>query len=166
MSKWRYKSISKFSSILYFFVFIACNLLILESFIEINNCNDNWVPAKKVNKIFNSNIIKYYINKETEAYLSREEEHMSIKLNLLEVLMSFELLHSSKVPEDIDSLMITTQLQINHTNKINNNIDIINKLIYEEKRVFTYIVKLLRIPIKTFIKSMNKNIKQTNDQRN
>ena len=91
---------------------------------------------------------------------------MSTKLNLCEILMSFELLHSSKVPEDIYSLMITTQLLINYMNKIDNNIDIINKLIYEEKRGFTYIVKLLRIPFKTFIKSMNKYIKQTNDQRN
>ena len=55
--------------------------------------------------------------------------------------MSFELLHASKVPEDIDLLMITTQLLINHMNKIYNNIDIIDKLISEEKREFTYIVK-------------------------
>ena len=47
--------------------------------------------------------------------------------------MSFELLHSSKVPEDIDLLMITTQLLINHMNIIDNNIAIFNKLIYEEK---------------------------------
>ena len=91
---------------------------------------------------------------------------MPIKLNSCEILMYFELLHTSKVPEDIELPMITAQLQINHMNKIDNNIDIINKLIYEEKRDFTYIVKRLRIPIKTFIKSMNKYIKRTNDQRN
>ena len=80
---------------------------------------------------------------------------MPIKLNSSELLMTFKLLQASKVPEDIDLIMITTQLLINYMNKINNNIDIINKLIYEEKRDFTYIVKWLRIPIKTFIKSMN-----------
>ena len=45
--------------------------------------------------------------------------------------MSFELLHSSKVPEDIDLLMITTQLLINHNNIIDSNIANFNKLIIQ-----------------------------------
>ena len=84
---------------------------------------------------------------------------MPIKLNSCEILVSFGLLQASKVSKDIDLL-------INHMNKIDNNIDIINKLIYKEKRDFTYIAKWLRMPIKTFIKSTNKYIKLTNDQRN
>ena len=55
--------------------------------------------------------------------------------------MSFDVLHSSKKSEDIDLHIITTQLLINHMNKIDNNIGNINKLIFEEKRDFTYIVK-------------------------
>ena len=51
---------------------------------------------------------KYYINKETEGKINREEKLMPIKLNSCEILISFELLHSSKVPEDIELLMITS----------------------------------------------------------
>ena len=79
--------------------------------------------------------------------------------------MSFEL-HASKVSEDIDMPIITTQLLINHMNNIDNNIDNINKLIYEEKRDFTYIIKWLGMLIRSFVKSMNIYIKLTNDQKN
>ena len=51
---------------------------------------------------------------------------MPIELNSCEILVPFELLQASKVPEDIELLMIITQLLINRMNKIDKNIDIIN----------------------------------------
>ena len=41
-------------------------------------------------------------------------------------ISAFQIIIKSKVQEDIELLMITTQLLINHMNKIDKNIDIIN----------------------------------------
>ena len=64
-----------------------------------------------------------------------------------EILMPFDL-YTSKVLEDIDLLMIPVQFRNRYMKKIDNNIDFINKLIYEEKRDLVFIAKWLRMPLK------------------
>ena len=41
-------------------------------------------------------------------------------------------------------------------NKIDKNIDLINKMLYEENKDITYISRWMRIPAKVFIKAMNR----------
>ena len=43
--------------------------------------------------------------------------------------------------------------------KISNNIDVIHKMIYEDKKEIGYVAKLIRITIKIFIKCLNKYYK-------
>ena len=74
-----------------------------------------------------------------------------------EILIPFDL-YTSKVLEDIDLLMIPVQFRNIYMKKIDNNIDFINKLIYEEKRDLVFIAKWLRMPLKIFIKSLNRYI--------
>ena len=81
-----------------------------------------------------------------------------------EILMPFDL-YTSKVLEDIDLLMIPVQFRNIYMKKINNNnIDFINKLIYEEKRDLVFIAKWLRMPLKIFIKSLNRYTKHIKNQ--
>ena len=80
-----------------------------------------------------------------------------------EILMPFDL-YTSKVLEDIDLLMIPVQFRNRYMKKIDNNIDFINKLIYEEKRDLVFIAKWLRIPLKNFIKSLNRYTKHIKNQ--
>ena len=43
-----------------------------------------------------------------------------------------------------------------YTNEIDKTIDLINKMLYEEKKDITYISRWMRKPAKIFIKAMNR----------
>ena len=77
--------------------------------------------------------------------------------------MSFDV-YTSKVIEKIDLLMVPKSFRNKYMKKIDQNIDLINKLMYEEKRDLVFIAKLLRIPLKKFVKSLNRYTKQIKSQ--
>ena len=81
-------------------VFITGNQFILRDFIGVNDCQDNWVPAKRAIKILNSNIRKYYKSKVTKKQTNRE-----INQILQKIFIPFYL-YSNKVQEDISLFMI------------------------------------------------------------
>ena len=76
-----------------------------------------------------------------------------------EILMPFDV-YTSKVFEEIDLLMVPLRFRNKYMKKIDQNIDFINKLMYEEKRDLSFIAKWLRIPLKIFVKSFNRYTKQ------
>ena len=80
-----------------------------------------------------------------------------------EVLMPFDV-YTSKVIEEIDLLMVPKSFRNKYMKKIDQNIDFINKLMYEEKRDLVFIAKWLRIPLKLFVKSLNRYTKQIKSQ--
>ena len=80
-----------------------------------------------------------------------------------EILMPFDV-YTSKVIEEIDLLMVPKSFRNRYMKKIDQNIDFINKLMYEEKRDLVFIAKWLRIPLKFFVKSLNRYAKQIKSQ--
>ena len=80
-----------------------------------------------------------------------------------EILMPFDV-YTSKVIEEIDLLMVPKSFRNKYMKKIDQNIDFINKLMYEEKRDLVFIAKWLRIPLKFFVKSLNRYTKQIKSQ--
>ena len=63
-----------------------------------------------------------------------------------EILMPFDV-YTSKVLEEIDLLMVPLRFRNKYMKKIDQNIDFINKIMYEEKRDLGFIAKWLRIPL-------------------
>ena len=76
-----------------------------------------------------------------------------------EILMPFDV-YTSKVIEEIDLLMVPKSFRNKYMNKIDQNIDFINKLMYEEKRDLVFIAKMAENSINFFIKSLNRYTKQ------
>ena len=65
--------------------------------------------------------------------------------------MSFDLF-TSKAQENIYFMITKTNFRYRHMRKIERNIDIISKLLYEDKKDAEYVAKWMRIPWKIFIK--------------
>ena len=65
--------------------------------------------------------------------------------------MPFDLF-TSKAQENIDFMITKTNFRNRHMRKIERNIDIISKLLYEDKKDAEYVAKWMRIPWKIFIK--------------
>ena len=64
--------------------------------------------------------------------------------------------YTSKVLDDIDILIDNTNFRSNHMSKIEKNIEVIQKMIFEEKKDIDFISKWLRIPTKKLISCINK----------
>ena len=92
-----------------------------------------------------------------------EEIKLTDSLSKEDVLVPFDF-YSSKVLDDIDVLIINSNFRSNQMSKIENNIEIIQKMIYEENKEINYISKGLRIPIKKFILCMNRYNKWINNR--
>ena len=80
---------------------------------------------------------------------------MTDSLSKEDVLVPFDF-YSSKVLDDIDVLIINSNFRSNQMSKIENNIEIIHKMFYEENKDIDYISKWLRIPMKKFIWCMSR----------
>ena len=65
--------------------------------------------------------------------------------------MPFDLF-TSKARENIDFMITKTNFRNRHMRKIERNIDIISKLLYEDMKDAEYVAKWMRIPWKIFIK--------------
>ena len=63
---------------------------------------------------------------------------------------------NTKVLEDVGLLMTPTSFKSRNMKKIYSNIEIMNKMIFENHRDVDYVAKWLRIPSKVFIRSMRK----------
>ena len=64
--------------------------------------------------------------------------------------------YTSKVLDDIYILIVNTNFRSKHMNKIEKNIEVIQKMIFEDKKDIDFISKWLRIPTKKFISCINK----------
>ena len=128
-----------------------------------NDCQENWAPAKRAIQILARNINRYYKDKKENIENNQEEIKLTDNLSKEDVLVPFDF-YSSKVLDDIDALIINSNFRSNQMNKIENNIEIIKKMIYEENKDIDYVSKWLRIPIKKFILCMNRYNKWINNR--
>ena len=64
--------------------------------------------------------------------------------------------YTCKVLDDIDILIDNTNFRSNHMSKIEKNIEVIQKMIFEDKKDIDFISKWLRIPTKKLISCINK----------
>ena len=128
-----------------------------------NDCQENWTPAKRAIKILTRNINRYYKDKKENIENNPEEIKLTDNLSKEDVLVQFDF-YSSKVLDDIDVLIINSNFRSNQMSKIENNIEIIQRMIYEENKDIDYVSKWLRIPIKKFILCMNRYNKWINNR--
>ena len=120
-----------------------------------NDCQENWAPAKRAIKILARNINRYYKDKKENIENNPEEIKLTDNLSKEDILVPFDF-YSSKVLDDIDVLIINSNFKSNQMSKIENNIEIIQRMIYEENKDIDYVSKWLRILIKKFILCMNR----------
>ena len=62
--------------------------------------------------------------------------------------------YTSKVQQNIDLLIRPVKFRSKYMRRIDKNIDVINKLFYEENKEVQFIAKWMRIPLKIFVRSM------------
>ena len=131
-----------------------------------NDCQENWAPAKRVIQILARNINRYYKDKkENIENIENNQEEIKLTDNLSKEDVLVQLyFYSSKVLDDIDVLIINSNFRSNQMSKIENNIEIIQKMIYEENKDIDYVSKWRRIPIKKFILCMNRYNKWINNR--
>ena len=65
-------------------------------------------------------------------------------------------LYISKFQNDIYLLMTPTKFRSIYKNKIDKNIDLINKMLNDDNKDIVYVSRWMRIPQKFFIKLMNR----------
>ena len=128
---------------------------LFKNFVGFNDCQENWAPVKRAIHILSRNINRYYIDQKESKVSNSEEIKLTDSLSKEDVLVPFDF-YSSKVLDDIDVLIINSNFRSNQMSKIENNIEIIHKMFYEENKDIDSISKWLRIPIKKFIRCMSR----------
>ena len=128
---------------------------LFKNFVGFNDCQENWAPVKRAIQILSRNINRYYKDQKESKVGNLEEIKLTDSLSKEDVLVPFDF-YSSKVLDDIDVLIINSNFRSNQMSKIENNIEIIHKMFYEENKDIDYISKWLRIPIKKFIRCMSR----------
>ena len=78
-----------------------------------------------------------------------------LKMAWLEIIIPYDS-YTSKVLEDVGLLMTPTSFKSWNMKKIDSNIEIINKMLFEDHWYVYYVSKWLRIPSKIFIRPMRK----------
>ena len=131
------------------------NQFLFKNFVGFNDCQENWAPVKGAIQILSRNINRYYKDQKESKVSNSEEIKLTNSLSKEDVLVPFDF-YSSKVLDDIDVLIINSNFRSNQMNKIENNIEIIHKMFYEENKDIDYISNWLRIPIKKFIRCMSR----------
>ena len=74
--------------------------------------------------------------------------------------------YTSKVVDNIDTIINNSNFRSKYMKKIDINIKIIHKMIYEEDKDIDFVSKWLRIPIKKFISYMNRYNRWINNKSN
>ena len=128
---------------------------LFKNFVGFNDCQENWAQVKRAIQILSRNINRYYKDQKESKVSNLEEIKLTDSLSKEDVLVPFDF-YSSKVLDDIDVLIINSNFRSNQMSKIENNIEIIHKMFYEENKDIDYISKWLRIPIKKFIRCMSR----------
>ena len=100
-----------------------------------------------INKTFN----RYYSKNDSKENKLEDKIKNNWLQETQEILMRFDLF-TSKAQENIDFMITKTNFRNRHMRKIERNIDIISKLLYEDKKDAEYVAKWMRIPWKIFIK--------------
>ena len=100
-----------------------------------------------INKTFN----RYYSKNDSKEKKLEDKIKNNWLQETQEILMPFDLF-TSKVQESIDFMITRTNFRNRHMRKIEKHIDIISKLLYEDKKDAEYVAKWMRIPWKIFIK--------------
>ena len=140
-------------------VIIAANLLLLKDFIGFNDSQQNVLRVKQAMRLLVKNISRYYKRRDDD---NKNEPNQPQTINgedQPQVLIPFDV-YSTKVLENIDILIRdSNKFRSNQIKKIANNIDVIHKMIYEDKKEIEYVAKWIRIPIKIFIKCLSKYYK-------
>ena len=122
---------------------------------DFNGWQNNWNPAKRAIKNLNNTIKRYYSNKNSINIKDKNEKQNIEKMAWHEIIMSYDL-YTSKVLEDVGPFMTPTSSKSRNMKKIDSNIEIINKMLFEDHSDVDYVAKWFRISSKIFIRSMRK----------
>ena len=124
-----------------------------EKFVDFNYWQEECAPIKKAIKILNNTIRRFYSNKDNKSNEGKIDNQTKDKSCSNEVIMSIDLYH--KFQNDIELLMILTKFKSIKMNKIDQNIDIISKMLIDDNKYVDYVSRWMRVHPKTFIKLMN-----------
>ena len=133
-------------------IYLAGKNSILKDFIGFNDCQNSWLVVKRALKLLNKSYHYFTENKE-KAKKHKEDKKQENSKDSHEVLMQFDV-YTSKVQQNIDLLIRPVKFRNKYMLRIDKNIDVINKLLYEEKKEVQFIAKWMRIPLKIFVRSM------------
>ena len=133
-------------------IYLAGKNSILKDFIGFNDCQNSWLVVKRALKLLNKSYHYFTENKE-KAKKHKEDKEQENSKESHEVLMQFDV-YTSKVQQNIDLLIRPVKFRNKYMLRIDKNIDVINKLLYEENKEVKFIAKWMRIPLKIFVKSM------------
>ena len=137
-------------------VTITENLLLLKDSIGFNDSQQNVLRVKQAMRLLVKNISRYYKRKDDDNKSEPNQPQTINGEDQTQVLIPLDV-YSSKVLENIDILIRdSNKFRSNQMKKIANNIDVIHKMIYEDKKEIEYVAKWIRIPIKIFIKYLSK----------
>ena len=126
-------------------------MFLFEKFVSFNDCQEECAPVRRVTKILNNTIKRFYSDKDDQINNIKYDNEIKSKNSRHEVIIPFDIF-TSKFQDDINLLMTTSKFRSIYTNKIDKNIDLINKMLYEENKDITYISRWIRIAAKLFIK--------------
>ena len=68
-------------------------------------------------------------------------------------------MYTSKVQENIDLFINKQTFRNRYMQKIENNIDIINKLLYDDNKSIMFVAKWMRIPFRIFVKHLKQYLR-------
>ena len=133
-------------------IYLAGKNSILKDFIGFNDCQNSWLVVKRALKLLNKSYHYFAGNKE-KVKKHKEDKEQEKSKESQEVLMPFDV-YTSKVQQNIDLLIRPAKFRNKYMLRIDKNIDVINKLLYEENKEVQFIAKWMRIPLKIFVRSM------------
>ena len=113
---------------------IAGKFLLLKDFIGFNDSQENVLRVKQTMRLLVKNISRYYKRRDDDNKNEPNQSQTIYGEDQPQVLILLDI-YSSKVLENIDILIRdSNKFRSNHMKKIANNIDVIHKMIYEDKK--------------------------------
>ena len=104
-----------------------------------------------------SNVIKrLYSDKDYHRNKIKYDNEIKDKNCSHKDIIPFDI-YVSKFQDDINLLMTTVTFRIIYMNKIDKIIYLISKILYEESEDIIYISRWIRIPVKIFVKAINRH---------
>ena len=130
--------------------YLAGNKFLLEDFIGFNDSQNNSFVVKRVLKLLNQHLritmqlikVKNIKSLKIKSKYFEETNEISIPYDL----------NTNKMQEKIDLFINKQTFRNRYMQKIENNIGIINKLLYDDNKSIMFAAKWISIPFRIFVK--------------